>query len=187
MVFLNSLPEFLSDLILFLCPPMSLSRWQTPHIILALFLTHHSLSHNISHPLILNLTFYPFVTFIESGTLSTIPLLKPSLIHSKVDYCNSLFLNLPRWQLDRLQLILNSATRAVSKHPSLHPYLTHPQIFTLAQNWSTHPVQSSLSPPTKHTNLKNLCISISTFKLTLLLVHLLLSLFNVRQSTLVSK
>ena len=40
-----------------------------------------------------------------------------SLIHSKVDYCNSLFLNLPRSQLDRLQFILNSAARAVSKTP----------------------------------------------------------------------
>jgi len=40
-----------------------------------------------------------------------------SLIHSKVDYCNSLFLNLPRSQLDRFQLILNSAARAVSKSP----------------------------------------------------------------------
>ena len=40
-----------------------------------------------------------------------------SLIHSKVDYCNSLFLNLPRSQLDRLQLILNSVARAVSKTP----------------------------------------------------------------------
>jgi hypothetical protein len=40
-----------------------------------------------------------------------------SLIHSKVDYCNSLFLNLPRAQLDRLQFILNSAARAVSRTP----------------------------------------------------------------------
>jgi hypothetical protein len=40
-----------------------------------------------------------------------------SLIHSKVDYCNSLFLNLPRDQLERLQLILNSAARAVSRTP----------------------------------------------------------------------
>jgi len=32
-------------------------------------------------------------------------------------YCNSLFLNLPRCQLDCLQLILNSAARAVSKTP----------------------------------------------------------------------
>ena len=38
-----------------------------------------------------------------------------SLIHSTVDYCNSLFLNLPRAQLDRLQFILNSAARVVSR------------------------------------------------------------------------
>ena len=37
-----------------------------------------------------------------------------ALIHSKLDYCNSLFLNLPAKQLDRLQLVLNSAARAVT-------------------------------------------------------------------------
>lgn len=40
-----------------------------------------------------------------------------SLIHSKLDYCNSLFLNLPQSQLNRLQLILNASARAVSKSP----------------------------------------------------------------------
>jgi len=40
-----------------------------------------------------------------------------SLIQSKLDYCNSLFLNLPQSQLGRLQLILNSSARAVSKTP----------------------------------------------------------------------
>ena len=40
-----------------------------------------------------------------------------SLIHSKLDYCNSLFLNLPQSQLNRLQLILNSTARAVSNTP----------------------------------------------------------------------
>ena len=39
------------------------------------------------------------------------------LIHTKVDYCNSLFLNLPHSQLDRLQLVLNSAASAVSRAP----------------------------------------------------------------------
>jgi hypothetical protein len=51
---------------------------------------------------------------LDSTTTKTIA---TSLIHSKVDYCNSLFLNLPRSQLDRLQLILNSAARAVSETP----------------------------------------------------------------------
>ena len=37
-----------------------------------------------------------------------------ALVHSKLDYCNSLFLNLPANQLDRLQLVLNSAAREVT-------------------------------------------------------------------------
>ena len=51
---------------------------------------------------------------LDSTTAKTIA---TSLIYSKVDYCNSLFLNLPRCQLDRLQLILNSAASAVSNIP----------------------------------------------------------------------
>jgi len=49
------------------------------------------------------------INTLHSTTAKTIA---TSLIHSKVDYYNSLFLNLPRSQLDRLQLILNSAARA---------------------------------------------------------------------------
>jgi len=46
------------------------------------------------------------------------------LIHSKLDYCNSLFLSLPQSHLGRLQLILNSSARAVSKTPKFaHIYL----------------------------------------------------------------
>ena len=52
---------------------------------------------------------------LDSTTAETIA---TSLIHSKVDYkSNSLFLNLPRSQLDRLQLILDFAARAVSETP----------------------------------------------------------------------
>jgi len=38
-----------------------------------------------------------------------------SLIHSKINYCNSLLLNLPTTQTNRLRLVLNSAARAVTK------------------------------------------------------------------------
>ena len=38
-----------------------------------------------------------------------------ALIHSKLDYCNSLLLNLPASHLNRLQLVLNSAARAVTR------------------------------------------------------------------------
>jgi len=37
------------------------------------------------------------------------PLLYSSLIHSKIDYCNFLLLNLPATQTNRLQLVLNFA------------------------------------------------------------------------------
>jgi hypothetical protein len=36
-------------------------------------------------------------------------------IHSKLDYCSSLLLNLPASHLNRLQLVLNSAARAVTR------------------------------------------------------------------------
>jgi len=48
---------------------------------------------------------------------STARTIATSLIHSKLHYCNSPFLNLPQSQLGRLQLILNSSARAVSKTP----------------------------------------------------------------------
>jgi len=53
----------------------------------------------------------------------TAQIIATSLIQFKVNYCNSLFLNLSRCHLDRLQLILNSAARAVSKNPRFSPIL----------------------------------------------------------------
>jgi len=50
---------------------------------------------------------------------STAQTIATSLFHVGFDYCNSLFINLPRCQLDRLHLILNSTARAVSKTPRL--------------------------------------------------------------------
>jgi len=37
--------------------------------------------------------------------------------HSKLDYCNSIYYDLPACQLNRLQLILNSLARAVVRAP----------------------------------------------------------------------
>ena len=48
-----------------------------------------------------------------------------SLIHSKLDYCNSLYLNISNQQLIRLQLVLNSAARAVTKTPKFHHITPH--------------------------------------------------------------
>jgi len=51
---------------------------------------------------------------IDQTTMCTIV---TSLIHSKIDYCNSFLVNLPA---NRLQLVLNSAARAVTKTPICH-------------------------------------------------------------------
>jgi len=44
----------------------------------------------------------------------------PYWLLEKIDYCNPLLLNLPATQMNRLQLVLNSAARAVTKTPKLH-------------------------------------------------------------------
>src|ERR1043165_7263504 len=52
-----------------------------------------------------------------SSTIAT------SIVHSKLVYCNSLFLNLESAQLKRLQLIQNSLARAVTRTPK-HRHIT---------------------------------------------------------------
>ena len=46
---------------------------------------------------------------------STARIIATALIHSKLDFCNSLLLNLPASHRNRLQLVLNSAARAVTR------------------------------------------------------------------------
>jgi len=50
----------------------------------------------------------------DSLDLNTARLIATSIVHSKLDYCNSLYLNLPSSKIHRLQLIQNAAARAVS-------------------------------------------------------------------------
>src|SRR6218665_3748170 len=53
----------------------------------------------------------------DSKTASTIA---TSIVHSKLDYYNSLFLNLDSTQIHRLQLIQDSLARAVTRTPRHH-------------------------------------------------------------------
>ena len=58
--------------------------------------------------------------------LPTAKTIAHSLVHSKLDYCNSLYINLPAYQLARLQHIQNSLARVVClppKHQHITPYL----------------------------------------------------------------
>jgi len=52
--------------------------------------------------------------YLDSTTACTIA---TSIVHSKLDYCNSLYYNLPKSQITRLQQIQNSLARAVVKTP----------------------------------------------------------------------
>jgi len=53
----------------------------------------------------------PYLDFKTASTIAT------STVHSKLDYCNSLYHNLPNYQLNSLQQIQNSLARAVVKAP----------------------------------------------------------------------
>ena len=53
----------------------------------------------------------PYLDFKTASTITT------SIVHSKLDYCNSLYHNLTNCQLNRLQQVQNSLARAVVKAP----------------------------------------------------------------------
>jgi len=53
----------------------------------------------------------PYLDFKTASTIAT------SIVHSKLDYYNSFYHNLPNHQLNRLQQIQNSLARAVAKAP----------------------------------------------------------------------
>jgi len=53
----------------------------------------------------------PYLDFRTASTIAT------SIVHSKLDYCNSLYVNLPNSQINRLQQIQNSLARTVVKSP----------------------------------------------------------------------
>src|SRR5258706_511679 len=52
--------------------------------------------------------------------INTAKTIATSLVHSRLDYCNSLFLNISSSELNRLQLMLNTAARAITKTPKFH-------------------------------------------------------------------
>src|SRR6218665_1993454 len=56
----------------------------------------------------------PMLDFKTASTIAT------SVVHSKLDYCNSLFLSLDSTQIHRLQLIQNSLARAITRTPRHH-------------------------------------------------------------------
>jgi len=82
-----------------------------------------------------------------------------SIVHSKLDYCNSVYHNLPNCQRNRLQQIQNSLARAVVKAPkSSH---VNPILWSLhwLQMMNAYWILTSLVLPTKFLQPVNLAIS----------------------------
>ena len=74
--------------------------------------------------------------------LKTASVITTSLVHSKFDYCNSLYLNLSQIQISPLPLLQNVFPHAVTATPKTEHIN---QICALAQNRNTHPLQNYLS------------------------------------------
>ena len=78
----------------------------------SLFLTRSHLSPNLA--ITISVSFTVSVEYLDTNTAFTIA---TSIVHSKLDYCNSLYHNLPKSQITGLQRIQNSLARAVAKDP----------------------------------------------------------------------
>ena len=59
----------------------------------------------------------PFAVSVRILTSNCQYTIATSIVHSKLDYCNSLYFNLPNSQINRLQQIQNSLGRTVVKSP----------------------------------------------------------------------
>jgi len=79
-------------------------------ILPSLIRSHHFLSPRYSHIRELRC----IRPYLDSKTASTIA---ASIVHSKLDCCNSLYYNLPKSQINRLQQIQNCFARTVFKAP----------------------------------------------------------------------
>ena len=103
------------------CPNVSLSRVASARDLGVLFDFHFSLCDHVSS-IVKSCLFHvrdlrrlrPILDHNTDRTFAT------ALVHSKLDYCNSLFFNLPSCQLDRLQLVLNSAACSVTNTSKFH-------------------------------------------------------------------
>src|SRR6218665_1005720 len=73
---------------------------------------------------------------LDSKTASTVA---TSIVHSKLDYCNSLFLNLDSNQIHRIQKFTRTGCYQNTQASSYH---SCPEITSLAKNPRAHPLQS---------------------------------------------
>ena len=81
-------------------------------IVISLSLTKYHLSLSLVIIIFVNFAVSaPYIDFKTAITIAT------SIVHSKLEYCNSLYYILPKSQINHLQVIQNSLARAVLKAP----------------------------------------------------------------------
>ena len=68
-----------------------------------------------------------------------------SLIHSKLDYCNSLYLNISNQQLVRPSTRSQLCCSCCHKNSKIPSHYSSSQITSLAQNYATHTIQNSFT------------------------------------------
>ena len=83
----------------------------------SLSLTKYLLSLNLATIVFVN-CLRPYLDFKTASTIAT------SIVHSKLDYCNSLYYSLPQSQMKKLQNTQNSLARAVTRTPK-SSHITH--------------------------------------------------------------
>jgi len=110
--------------------------------------------------------------YLDSSTACTIA---TSVVHSKLDYCNSLYYNLPKSQLSCLQQIQNSLARTVMKAPilcSLH-WLRIAECIKYKLLALTFKVLTTTLPPYLHNliSIQSPCSTRSSFVITLARPH----------------
>ena len=120
--------------------------------------------------------------------LKTAVVIATSLVHSKLDYYNSLYLNLPQEQISRLQLLQNSLARAVTLTPKTE-HIT-PQLKSL--HWlkieeRIHYKIISLTYDFLHTSQPNTSENLSILNLLAPLVLPIISLYSAHPPPLLLK
>jgi len=93
------------------------------------------------------------------GHKTAISTISTSIVHSKLDYCNSLYYNLPNTQLNRLQRIQNSLARDSSSGPySPIPALNFLHWLQLSKDYKIPSLTYKVLTTTQSSYLYNLII-----------------------------
>jgi len=105
----------------------------------------------------------PYLDLHTAKTVAT------SIVHTKLDYCNSLYYGLPKFQINRLQHIQNALARTIVHAPKFKHITIFWNLFTGLKFLNELNIKSSLSL-TKFSILLSLRICMTSYLFSLLTV-----------------